>query len=233
MGRPNDGPHPTSQAFPVNGYDMNEDSDTSDTVEPVLVSASVKIMCPDGKRADHKTFMMRNVNVDNIQSMASFRKELHVQFGSKFINDSNEFDFGYYKGTKRLWVRNDSDLEELIKLLQTKSVTVWCDGQKKKRKISESSESDEEFHRMKKKKSKVDEKGDKIDDLVDNLREKHGISYSNLQYRVWAVGGRHKSLDYPPKGSTLGNLGLHSLLINHLLGPEKHLLLLLLLKLLD
>ena len=38
-GRPNDGPHPTSQAFPVNGYDMNEDSDTSvsDTVEPVLV----------------------------------------------------------------------------------------------------------------------------------------------------------------------------------------------------
>ena len=203
-GRPNDGPHPTPQAFPVNGYDMNEDSDTSDTVEPVLVSASEKIMCPDGKRADHKTFMMRNVNVDNIQTMASFRKELHVQFGSKFINDSNEFDFGYYKGTKRLWVRNDSDLEELIKLLQTKSVTVWCDGQKKKRKISESSESDEEFHRMKKKKNKVDEKADKIDDLVDNLREKHGISYSNLQYRVWAetmVGGRHKSLDYPPKGS--------------------------------
>ena len=40
-GRPNDGPHPTSQAFPVNGYDMNEDSDTSDTVEPVLVSVQL------------------------------------------------------------------------------------------------------------------------------------------------------------------------------------------------
>jgi hypothetical protein len=105
------GPYPTatSQAFPVNSCDVNEHSDTSDTVEPVLISASVKIMCPDGKTADHKALMIRNVNVDNIQSMASFRKELHVQFGSK----SNEFDFGYYKGTKRLWVRNDSDLEQV------------------------------------------------------------------------------------------------------------------------
>lgn len=58
------------------------------------------------------------------------------------------------------------------------------------------------FHRTKKK-SKGEERVEKVDDLVDDLREKHGISCTNLQYRVWAetmVGGQHKSLDYPPKG---------------------------------
>ena len=36
----------------------------------------------------------------------------------------------------------------------------------------------------------------RVDDITDNLREKHGHMYSNLQYRVWAetiVGGRHAS----------------------------------------
>ena len=190
---------------PVNSYDLTEDSDLSDTVDPVLVSASVKIICPDEKRTDHKTFMMRDVNVEEVKPMVLFRKELHTQFGSKLIDIDNEFDFGYYKGTKRLWIRNDSDLEELIKLLQTKSLTLWCEGQRKKRKQPESSDSDEEYHRVKKKKkSKSEERVDKIDDIIDDLREKHGISYTNLQYRVWAEtinGGRHKSLDNPPKGS--------------------------------
>lgn len=86
-------PRSTSQV-PVNGYDLKDDSDRSDTVEPVLVLASVKIMCPDGKRADHQTFMMHNVNVEDIKSIVLFRKELHAQFGSKFIDNSNEFDFG-------------------------------------------------------------------------------------------------------------------------------------------
>ena len=61
--------------------------------------------------------------------MVLFRKEQFAQFGSKLIDNNNEFDFGYYKGTKRLWIRNDSDLEELIKLLQTKSLTLWCEAQ--------------------------------------------------------------------------------------------------------
>ena len=41
-------------------------------------------------------------------------------------------------------------------------------------------------------------------DITDNLREKHGHTYSNLQYRVWAktiVGGRHASMENPPRGS--------------------------------
>lgn len=45
---------------------------------------------------------------------------------------------------------------------------------------------------------------DRIDDIVDELREKHKHTYNNLQYRVWAetmVAGRHDSLETPPRGS--------------------------------
>ena len=40
----------------------------------------------------------------------------------------------------------------------------------------------------------------RVDDITDNLREKHGHMYSNLQYCVWAetiVGGRHASMENP------------------------------------
>ena len=43
-----------------------------------------------------------------------------------------------------------------------------------------------------------------VDGLIDELREKHGQSFSSLQYRVWAetiAGGNHSSLEKPPKGS--------------------------------
>ena len=53
----------------------------------------------------------------------------------------------------------------------------------------------------------------RVDELVDELRDKHGESFSNLQYRVWAetvLGGHHKSLDKPPKGSYYKKRGASS-----------------------
>ena len=103
-----------------------------------------------------------------------------------------------------------SRLDELMQLLQVKSstLTLWCEGRDKKRKkkASDSSGSDNESNgtRKKKKGSSSDDRMSRVDDIVDNLREKHGHAYSNLQFRVWAetiVGGRHESMDNPPKGS--------------------------------
>ena len=49
-----------------------------------------------------------------------------------------------------------------------------------------------------------EERVDRVDDIVDELQAKHKSLFTTLQYRVWAetvVGGRHESLDNPPKGS--------------------------------
>lgn len=180
----------------------DEDSDSS--AEPTLVSPSVKVICPGEKRADHKTFVLHGVNVGELKSMSEFRKVLQTQLGDKVIDRDCEFDFGYYKGTKRIWVRGDYDIKDL---LSTKSLTLWCEGRskKRKRKPSESSGSGEDFRSVKKKKKTTsEERMDKVDDIVDDLRAKHKNIYTNMQYRVWAetiVGSRHDSLEQPPKGS--------------------------------
>ena len=45
---------------------------------------------------------------------------------------------------------------------------------------------------------------ERIDNTVDELKQKHGNSYTVVQYRVWAEtmeAGHHDSLDKPPQGS--------------------------------
>ena len=70
-----------------------------------------------------------------------------------------------------------------------------------------SSDSDNDQHSQtvkKKRKTASEDKENRVDDTVDKLREKHGTSWSTIQYRVWAetiVGGRHTSFDQPPKGA--------------------------------
>ena len=60
---------------PSNSAD--EDSD----VIAILVSASVRIICPHDRRADEKTFMLHDVNVGKVKSVAQFRRELASHFG--------------------------------------------------------------------------------------------------------------------------------------------------------
>lgn len=180
--------------------------------EHELISLTVKIMCPNEKRGEHKAFILRDVNLCEITTLDQLRDEIFSQFGSKYVNKS-DFDVGYFEGPKRIWIRTDEDLNELFKSERIKSTTLWCAGHNKKkdkrerRALSESpSDSEEDVSRKRKKKRKgpLEERNDLVDGLVDKLREKHAQSYSSLQYRVWAetiAGGRHTSLENPPKGS--------------------------------
>jgi hypothetical protein len=152
-----------------------------------------------------------------------FRQELCSQFGDKLIDVDCDFTFGFYKGK---WVRNSRDFEELITSLQTKTLTLWCEGRNKKHrkhsKSRDSSASDEEppKTRKKKRKSSYEDTIDRVDDIVDDLKDKHKQKYSNLQYRVWAetiVCGRHSSLENPPRESFYGTQRSCYHLIIHLL----------------
>ena len=85
---------------------------------------------------------------------------------------------------------------------------MWCSGRtrgKSRKKVGESSDSEEDHPKSKKKRKTItEERIDRVDDIVDELREKHSNTYTTLQYQVWAetiLGERHQSLDMPPKGS--------------------------------
>ena len=147
-----------------------------ESFEHTLVSASVKIICSDEKQNEHKVFMLRDLDIQDL-TIDSLKYEVHTQFGSRFVDEDLDFDIGYFRGNKRIWIRDDNDLKELTQLLQTKHTTLWCTGRGKRKSKKRPSESSS------------------LKRIVLNL---------TLQYRVWAesiVGGRHKSLTTPPRGS--------------------------------
>ncbi len=126
------------------------------------------------------------------------------------------FDVGFYRGNKQVWMRTDIDVREFVGILKEKpDCVLWCMGRSAGKKRSRdhtltSEECDHDVTRRNKKKTTQEEKREMIDDTVDELRGKQGSKFTNLQYRVWAetiLSGSHKSLDDPPRGSFFGCKG--------------------------
>jgi hypothetical protein len=87
-------------------------------------------MCPNEKRGEHRVFLLRDINLCDITTLDSIRNEIFSQFGTKFV-DQSDFDLGYFDGSKRIWIRTNKDLKELIGSDRIKSVTLWCTGRSK------------------------------------------------------------------------------------------------------
>ena len=183
------------------------------------VTITVKVINPD-KKSDYKTFLIRNIDMDNLDGVNGIRSLLKEELGDQYLPKGLHFDIGFFKGNKQVWMRNDKDAEEVLRNLRMKyECTLWCSGKTDKQKAkkrpaerdaTDSNDSDSEQEQTRKKKKKTgkrktmqEEKRERTDDTVDELVEKH-TKYTHLQYRVWAetiVARRHDSFDEPPKGT--------------------------------
>ena len=50
------------------------------------------------------------------------------QLGQEIVAKESS-EMGYFQGNKRVWMRNEDDIQEVVKLLRSKdnhSVTLWC-----------------------------------------------------------------------------------------------------------
>ena len=178
------------------------------------------------KRNEHKTYILKNVDLARVQDMDSLKRVILDQFSCDIVNAKLKFQHW----SLHIWIRTNADLTELLHLLQSKGATLWCDGVnqeavptsvKAKRgtiTIDESSESEEtqcqKSQQRKKRKTAYEERLERVDDTVDELRKKHGSKFSAIQYYVWAAtisAGRHMDLEHPPRGSfRCGNKGKES-----------------------
>ena len=104
-----------------------------------------------------------------------------------------DFDVGFYRNNKHVWMHFDNDVKELLSILKEKPECVlWCmrrSTKKRSRDLRSSSEESDACHEVgkksKKKKMTYEDK-EMVDDTVDELRSKHGTKFTSLQYRVWA-----------------------------------------------
>ena len=142
------------------------------------------------------------------------------QFGEEVVSSEQDFEMGFYRNNKRVWVRSAADFNDYIKksIRSSDNVTLWCMGVSEKRRRGKHrrdySDSNSEYDsddtrqrsqsKSKRKKTKHEEKLERVDELVDELKLKHGTTYTNIQYRVWAEtieAQNHSSMDSPPTGS--------------------------------
>lgn len=54
------------------------------------------------KRSEHKTFMLRDIDMKKIGNIRSLKQQILEQFGSEFVNQDLDFNVGYHKGTMRI-----------------------------------------------------------------------------------------------------------------------------------
>ena len=212
-------PRPQAQHVDLTGdRSPREHPTTSGQQERVLPSVSLKVINPD-KKSDAKLYILRNIAWQHFSDPDKLRGFLMDQFRDQ-VSSNAVFDFGYFRGNKRIWIRDKEDLREVQKMVQsdTHSVTLWCDGKTNERQAKRTSsdlnlsdsdgENESPTHapakaKGKKKRTRYEEKAERIDDIVDRLKSQHGREYTIIQYRIWAEtmeNGQHSSYDHPPKG---------------------------------
>ena len=101
---------------------------------PSLLSVPVKIINPD-KKSEAKLYMLRNVDKENLGTLTDFKAMIFEQFGEEVVSSELDFEMGFYRNNKRVWVRSAADFNDYIKkaICSSDSVTLWCMGVSEKR----------------------------------------------------------------------------------------------------
>ena len=102
---------------------------------------------------------------------------------------------------------------------------MWCDGlrteqtnplasRKRKNAIVSSDESSEDeqgrANKKRKRNTAVKSREEKVEEVVNSLKEKHNKLYTPMQYRIWGemvVGNLHSSIEEPPSTSMFMRAG--------------------------
>ena len=174
---------------------------------PVIKKILLKAVSRQSKGKDQpKTFTLSNIVPDQISCCKDFKSLIKEQLSGDITQD--EFDLGYVQGNTAVSLRSKVDLDEIMEgLTKGQNITLWCDGllveQLSSRKMAVSADDEAEGSKEKKRKKKKDDtsREDKVEEILQKLKENHG---SPMQYRIWAemhAGGFHPSLEEAPTNS--------------------------------
>ena len=172
----------------------------------------LKVLDPQNKR-NYTMFTLR-VTEEDLTSLESIKQAIFVQVGENVVSRKLNFQLGYIKRSRKIWINNERDIQDALEILKAEKLTLWCIGlgehaRKRAREHDESddgagaSDTEASTSCSKKKKTATEERESRVVELKKKLREKHGSAYSGIQFSVWAetiAAGNHESLDNPPTG---------------------------------
>ena len=175
-----------------------------------------KAVCQNAKKDVPQAFTLCNIDTSRVLSCNDLKSVIWTQLQHYIISDN--FDVGYVQGTCVVRVRSKEDLVEMWTALSkpNSKITLWCDGLKDivpkpranhKCKQEDNSDNKDDSSRKKQQPSRKEEE---VPELVEGLKEKHGSTFTQIQYRIWGemiAGGLHASTDDPPSTSVFTRAG--------------------------
>lgn len=197
------------------GLGRRSSTASSTTRHPVVEKVMLKAVSKSGKKAS-RSFALRNLNPACVNTCYDLKALIRAQLTGDIT--SKDFDIGYCQGSSVVGLRSTEDLNEVWGKLSTTSL--WCDGlrfddssssKNRKRKCgSDSEEDDGQYCKRKKKPKPGREREEEVQQIVDDLQEKHGSNFTIMQLRIWAemiAGKVHADTDNPPNTSMFVRAG--------------------------
>ena len=149
-------------------------------------------------------FVIREIHDyhEKFSSIAELKLYIMNAF-TEHVPPTTNFQIGYFLGkqSSKYWLVNQDDLDLMYTSLKKKDIVLWCDARSesttndKKRRLQVENTNDPPPS-----KRKLIE--DKVDEMVEKLKERHDDHYTLPQMRLWArmiSAGHHDSLDDPPR----------------------------------
>ena len=131
------------------------------------------------------------------KSVNKLKDELLSSFNDKLSSLSN-LQVGYMEKNSKRWLECDQDIDAMYKDFKVREeILLWCDGMSD---ISQGGRKRKNTGGEPPSKRGVCKEGT-IEEITKELQEKHGETWSNPQYRLWARmvhNDQHRSLDVPP-----------------------------------
>ena len=146
-----------------------------------IVNFNVKVF----NKKEHQVFVLRDVSQALVSTPETLVQEIRKQFGSH-VARKRLFAVGYMKGNMKVSIRTPADMSDVWQHVSSgENVIMWCEGVGH----CDGSDSEEEIHKRRKKRKKVsalEEKNERIEEVVRSLRKKHNDQYTSIQYRLWS-----------------------------------------------
>ena len=133
------------------------------TISKVLIKA-VK-GDSSGKKADGKTFTLRNIDPSKVKTCSQLKTLIRAQL-QEDIRTRGDFDVGYIQSNSVVTLRSSEDMQEIWNTLSKGTkVTLWCDGLR-------GSSSNKNSRKRKQHKSDDSEDGDSGAEFSSKFRKK-------------------------------------------------------------
>lgn len=179
-----------------------------DVSMPPLQRVLVRAVPKGASKDVGKTFTMRNLDTVTISSTNDLKVAIREQLNEDIV--AEDFDVGFVEGSSVVRMRSKQDLYELWSRLRKPGtkMSLWCDGllerggkKSEGRKRARGDDVGSENESGPSKKKPQSDRAEKVQEIADRLKERHGSRYTPMQIRIWAemiASGLHCSEDDPP-----------------------------------